>query len=40
VPLTEPVPGLPGAGPLVDPVESVDPHITLLKRLRDALEAL
>ena len=37
---TEPVPGPPGAGPLVEPVESVDPHITLLKRLRDALEAL
>ena len=25
---------------LVEPVASVDPHITLLKRLRDALEAL
>ncbi|MEV7071133.1 hypothetical protein [Streptomyces sp. NPDC093990] len=32
-----PVPGPPGAGL---PVEPVDPHITLLKRLRDALEAL
>ncbi|MET9459532.1 hypothetical protein ABZY05_31350 [Streptomyces canus] len=37
VSLTEPVPGPPGDGPLVEPV---DPHITLLKRLRDALEAL
>ncbi|MDQ0910031.1 hypothetical protein QFZ22_006016 [Streptomyces canus] len=37
VSLTEPLPGPPGDGPLV---ESVDPHITLLKRLRDALEAL
>ncbi|MBW8822223.1 MAG: hypothetical protein JF598_29495, partial [Streptomyces sp.] len=34
---TEPVPGPPGDGP---PVEFVDPHVTLLKRLRDALEAL
>ncbi|MFK4103560.1 hypothetical protein ACI2L1_26465 [Streptomyces sp. NPDC019531] len=35
--LAEPVPGPVGDGP---PVEPVDPHITLLKRLRDALEAL
>ncbi|MDH6609434.1 hypothetical protein M2164_005069 [Streptomyces sp. SAI-208] len=34
---TEPLPGVPGVGL---PVEPVDPHITLLKRLRDALEAL
>ncbi|MFJ9008798.1 hypothetical protein [Streptomyces canus] len=37
VSLTEPLPGPPGDVP---PVESVDPHVTLLKRLRDALEAL
>lgn len=40
VSLTEPLPGPPGDGPPVEPVEPVDPHITLLKRLRDALEAL
>ncbi|KQW11360.1 hypothetical protein [Streptomyces sp. Root369] len=40
VSLTEPLPGPPGDGPPVESVESVDPHITLLKRLRDALEAL
>jgi hypothetical protein len=39
-PLTEAPPGPPGGGPSVEPVEPVDPHITLLKRLRDALEAL
>ncbi|MEU0947577.1 hypothetical protein ABZ379_33490 [Streptomyces canus] len=37
VSFTESRPGPPGDGV---PVESVDPHITLLKRLRDALEAL
>ncbi|MGK3940447.1 hypothetical protein ABK046_18670 [Streptomyces caeruleatus] len=36
VSFAEPLPG-PGDGPLIEPV---DPHITLLKRLRDALEAL
>ncbi|MFF4061466.1 hypothetical protein ACFYZ8_34960 [Streptomyces sp. NPDC001668] len=44
--LTQPQPGLPGLSGLSgmpaegSPVEPVDPHITLLKRLRDALEAL
>jgi len=37
VPVPTAAPGPPGA---VLPVEPVDPHITLLKRLRDALEAL
>ncbi|MFF7074643.1 hypothetical protein [Streptomyces pseudovenezuelae] len=36
-PFTEPLAGTPGDG---TPVHPVDPHITLLKRLRDALEAL
>ncbi|MFF1305269.1 hypothetical protein [Streptomyces sp. NPDC058307] len=43
VSFTELRPGPPGDGSLVGPVgpvESVDPHVTLLKRLRDALEAL
>ncbi|MFG2461194.1 hypothetical protein ACGFWE_29600 [Streptomyces sp. NPDC048523] len=40
VSFTEPRPGPPGDGSLVGPVEPVDPHVTLLKRLRDALEAL
>ncbi|MET7732754.1 hypothetical protein ABZT02_15485 [Streptomyces sp. NPDC005402] len=45
-PECEPVPGPPDVGvpvdafAAVDAVEHVDPHITLLKRLRDALEAL
>lgn len=37
VSLTDPRPGPPGEG---SPLEPVDPHVTLLKRLRDALEAL
>jgi hypothetical protein len=40
VSLIEPPPGPPGDSPAIEPVEPVDPHITLLKRLRDALEAL
>ena len=40
VSLVEPPPGPPGDSPAIEPVEPVDPHITLLKRLRDALEAL
>ncbi|MFF1723612.1 hypothetical protein [Streptomyces sviceus] len=40
VSFTEPRPGPPGDGVPVGPVGPVDPHITLLKRLRDALEAL
>ncbi|MFJ4205957.1 hypothetical protein ACIP2Y_40870 [Streptomyces sviceus] len=40
VSFTEPRPGPPGDGVPLGPVEPVDPHITLLKRLRDALEAL
>ncbi|WP_030324972.1 hypothetical protein [Streptomyces sp. NRRL B-3229] len=42
-PLSVPLPGPAGTGPPVDltgTTAPVDPHITLLKRLRDALEAL
>ncbi|MFG2724158.1 hypothetical protein [Streptomyces canus] len=40
VSLTEPPSGPPGDRPPIELVEPVDPHITLLKRLRDALESL
>jgi hypothetical protein len=40
VSFTELRPGPPGDGCLAGPVGPVDPHVTLLKRLRDALEAL